>query len=328
MTILTLRRRAWSLMALAVAILLPNTAAATGLPAPPLPPFTLPARDHPLPGRVWSPSEQRFVSAEEFAGRLAAAERVLVGEKHDNPDHHRLQAWVVALAGSRRQGGAVAFEMIPTDLAPALAQFLAQPAPDPGALGEALTWEQRGWPRWTTYRPIADAALDAGMALTAAGPPRSLEREVGNQGLDALSPAERRRLALSPLPQPLQAGLEQEIFESHCGLLPRARLPRIAAVQQLRDAWMADALMGAARPAVMIAGLGHTRPDRGIPWYLRQQAAPGTLLSVALVEAEPEKTDPAAYGDFGGSDYLIFTPKAEREEDPCRRMRQTPRRPR
>src|SRR5512145_3183951 len=76
-------------------------------------------REHPLVGRIWDTRAGRFVIPTQLVGELARARYVLLGERHDNPDHHRVQATLVRalLAAGRRP--AVAFEMFTADDAPA-----------------------------------------------------------------------------------------------------------------------------------------------------------------------------------------------------------------
>ena len=50
---------------------------------------------NPLVGKVWNVREQRFISQTELLSDLTAVEYVLLGEKHDNRDHHELQAEVI-----------------------------------------------------------------------------------------------------------------------------------------------------------------------------------------------------------------------------------------
>ena len=53
-------------------------------------------RDHPLVGRNWDTRAQAFVTRDALIQRAAGARLVLLGEIHDNADHHRLQAEVLA----------------------------------------------------------------------------------------------------------------------------------------------------------------------------------------------------------------------------------------
>src|SRR4051812_674712 len=48
--------------------------------------------DHPLVGRVWDVKNATFITRDALWAKLVTADYVLLGEKHDNPDHHRLQA--------------------------------------------------------------------------------------------------------------------------------------------------------------------------------------------------------------------------------------------
>ena len=77
--------------------------------------------------------------------------------------------------------------------------------------------------------------------------------------------------------------------------------------------------------AILIAGNGHVRSDRGVPWHLRRRAPDARIVSVVLVEVEDGRMDPTGYlpRDPEGrpaADLAIFTPRAERG-DPCESLR-------
>ena len=63
-------------------------------------------QDHPLTGKIWDPHAAAFVSTDELFQRAARAHHVILGETHDNPEHHRLQRVVLdalaARGGTRR----------------------------------------------------------------------------------------------------------------------------------------------------------------------------------------------------------------------------------
>ena len=114
---------------------------------------------------------------------------------------------------------------------------------------------------------------------------------------------------------------------SDCGALPPQAISGMATAQRYRDAYLADALIGAAAgrgSAILIAGNGHVRSDRGVPWHIRGRAPATPVASVLLIEVQEGKTDPAEYvpRDPQGrpaADLVIFTPRAERA-DPCERF--------
>jgi uncharacterized iron-regulated protein len=260
-------------------------------------------------------------------GRLAAARFVLLGEKHDNPDHHRLQAWVLRglVAAGRRP--AVGFEMVEVSDAPAIARHLAAAPGDAAGLAEAVDWRRSGWPSWELYRPIAEAALAAGLPVVATNLPRSVARTLARQGLGGADPALVARLGLDrALPAATRAAMAEEIREAHCGRIPEARIEGMIAAQRGRDAQIARSLVEASTRdgAVLIAGTGHARHDRGVPAHLAALAPGAPVASLALVEVVRDRREPAAYASGYGAarlpfDYAWFTPRVD-DEDPCARF--------
>jgi uncharacterized iron-regulated protein len=188
-----------------------------------------------------------------------------------------------------------------------------------------LQWEKSGWPPGEIFRPLFDAVIASRLPIYPGDPPRDRVRAVAKNGAASLTADERIRLGVdSQLPGPLAETLERELIDSHCGALPPQAVAGMATAQRYRDAHLADAVLEAAArhgSAILIAGNGHVRSDRGVPWHIRRRMPNAPVMSVVLVEVEDGKTDPAAYlpRDPDGklaADLLIFTLKAERA-DPC-----------
>lgn len=281
-------------------------------------------REHELTGRIYARAEDRFISRTELEDRLAATDFVLLGERHDNLDHHRLQAELVAALGSRGRRPAVVFEMIEEPQRAALQGHLERAPGDAAGLGAALGWDRTGWPDWdANYRQVAAAALRFGLPLADGNIPRGEARDAARTGPAGLDPARSARLGLGqPLPSGMQAEMEQEIAVAHCNALPARFLPSMALVQRARDAQMALRMVetggaAAARPgdgAILIAGAGHVRSDRGVPWHLRTAHRVQSVASVAFREAGPGLTRDALRAQ--PFDYLWVSPRVD-DKDPC-----------
>lgn len=281
-------------------------------------------RDHPLVGHVWDVKAQRYVDAAALDAAAADAHFLLLGETHDNPDHHRLQARLVraATAGGRRP--ALALEMLDTDQQAAVDTAQAAPAHGPDDLARAVKWDQSGWPKFALYRPIFEAAAAADLRIVAANLPRKVVRDVVMTGRSALPGDLRERLARDePLQPALLASLRKEMGESHCGKLPEQMFDPLVLAQRARDAEMAERLAAADRGAgaILVAGAGHVRDDRGVPVQLARDAPGKRIVAVAFVEVSRDACAPQAYAeslsvDRLPFDYVVFTPGAERE-DPC-----------
>ncbi len=279
-----------------------------------------------LAGRIWQPGEQRYVTARDVADALGKADFVLLGEKHDNPDHHRIQTWLLRRMIDSGRRPAVAFEMLTLSQQAALDAHLAASPGDAAGLGAALGWEKSNWPDWAMYQPIAEAALAAPAPLLAAGPDREATRAVARGGVDALGPERVRALRLNEPPSDsMRAEMRKVVDESHCFQLPESMLDAMVDVTLVKDAVMADAMIrGAAMAgrdsAVLVTGTGHARADTAVPWHLRRLAAGREIVTVAMVEVVAGETRPAAYGEiYGGAlpfDFVWFTPRVD-DDDPC-----------
>jgi uncharacterized iron-regulated protein len=280
--------------------------------------------DHPLVGRIWDVAAARFIDHTTLTRRLTAGRFVLLGEKHDNPDQHRLQAWLLQAMIDAGRRPAVGFEMFGLDDAAALARHVASHPTDAAGLAQAVDWSRRGWPDWALYQPIAEAALQAGLQLVAANMATATARALGRGGPEAVDAELMGRWHLDrPLPPEVRAAMAADIREGHCGYAPEERLEAMILVQRARDAQMAASLVaaGQADGAVLIAGAGHVRRDYGVPVALAQQAPGATVISLAFLEVRQGHDEPLAYASrWRGAtlpfDYVWFTPRVD-DADPC-----------
>jgi uncharacterized iron-regulated protein len=279
---------------------------------------TLPAEGAPgLAGRIYDVQQARFLDEDELMARLAWAEFVLLGETHANPEHHRLQAMVVqALEARSPQPRAVAFEMMGTDQQLAIVEHLQEHPGDAAGLGEALDWSSNGWPDWVLYEPIAQAGLDGGGQIVAANLPRGDVRAVFDVGLIVLRASVVERTGLDErLPDPLAASLKNELQASHCGGVSNDSVDGMFRVQRARDATMADRLAATSGTGggILIAGAGHVRKDRGVPWYLRRLRPQASIASLAFLDAAEDLDPTRAELHF---DFVWFT-GAGGTAEPC-----------
>lgn len=254
---------------------------------------------------------------------IAASEIVILGEAHDNPYHHKLRAGLLTKP-------AIAMEQLRADQNAGIASFTEYRAKSARLatihdFKTRVDWESSGWSQYP-YDPLLEAIVQANVPLYAGDPPRDTIRKIAKEGLGVLSAEDQKRLALDePLGPKLDAVSADEIEGSHCGMLPKTAIPKMALAQRYRDAHLADATLKAAADhgqAVLLTGNNHARTDRGVPWYIRARAPNQKVVSVVLVEVEEGKTDPEAYipRDPDGkpaADYLIFTPSIVRD-DPCK----------
>lgn len=248
--------------------------------------------------------------------RLRHARFVLLGERHDNPDHHALQARLVMATLAQRRSPVVAFEMFDLGDQPAIDSHFRTSPTDVSGLDQAVGWKDKGWPAWPMYEEIVRGAVDRGARIVAANLPRA---DVMKAAKSASFMLGDETFDVPTLPEALRAALEEEMFHAHCGHLPRSMMAMMATAQVARDAAMAHQLMRSDRGTgtVLIAGNGHVRIDRGVPWHLQQQGATGGIVSVGMVEVRDSWTDAFPSDDEATPyDFAWMTPGWERG-DPC-----------
>ena len=308
-----MQRSSWALP-----LLLAGCGAATGKGPGHAPPAPELGEHHPLRGRIWDARARAFIDEQTLAARLAAASHVLLGEKHDNPRHHQIQALLLRALVDAGRRPALVWEMITDEEAPALDRFLRSGARDPDKLGAALRWEERGWPPWSIYRPVAAVALEAGLSLVAAG--------IDRRQLMELAHGPTSQPAAARLPAAAEADLAQEVREAHCGHSTPGMERMMVRAQQRRDSRMARRMLGHGGGAVLIAGNGHARRDRGVPFQLRALDPAARAVSLGIVEVQGGETRPEAYaagapGLGPAYDYIWLTRRVD-NVDPCARFRE------
>jgi uncharacterized iron-regulated protein len=246
------------------------------------------------------------LSAAEIAAErldsLPPADVVILGEVHDNPQHHVNQARAVAALQPR----ALVFEMLTPEQA-------ARTPADRGDLAEmerAYGWAASGWPDFSMYHPI----ITASDAVVYGGdlPPGEARRAVTEDPATLFGPdAARYGLTEALAPQD-QTAREADQRSAHCNALPESMLPGMVAAQRLRDAALARAIVQAfddtGGPVAVITGSGHARSDLGIPAVLRLAAPSLRVLSIGQIEGDAPEAQPF--------DLWIVT-EATPRSDPC-----------
>lgn len=256
----------------------------------------------PINGEIRDLRSGEVLTAQQLLVRLAAPERLIIGEQHDNADHHVAQLWLLRALGEQRPQGSLLLEMLTPDQQPKV-DAVRQAASPPSGLPETLAW-QDGWD-WNLYGPIIRFALTQTYPLLAANLENS-EIRAFYRNPPVLNGAH------SNAPSVKETLLEQ-IAESHCGLLPESQMPAMLAVQQQRDRRMAERLLAAPKPALLLAGAWHARKDVGVPLHIVDLGVIESPTVLMLAEQGGEVTAAMA-------DYVWYTP-ATPKQDYCEQMR-------
>jgi len=239
----------------------------------------------------------------QILDRLPPADVVILGEVHDNPQHHKNQARAVAALQPR----AIVFEM----LTPQQAALTPADIADADALALAYAWAQSGWPDFALYHPVFLAAPGARI-FGGDLPPGAARRAVGDGAAAVFGPDAALYGLADPLPPADQQAREAEQRSAHCDALPDTLLSGMVEAQRLRNAALARAVVQAlddtGGPVAVITGTGHARVDRGIPAVLARVAPDMRVLSIGQIEGVAGPNEPF--------DLWIVTDPVPRD-DPC-----------
>ena len=256
----------------------------------------------PVLGEIRDLRNGQTLSPQALVARLAGSSRLIIGEQHDNPDHHQLQLWLLQQLNERREQGSLLLEMLTPDQQ-ARVDNVRRAASPPGDLPAALAWQSE-WD-WNLYGPIVRYALPQPFPLLAANLDSAEVRAVYARP-PVLSGARTNAATV-------RADLLAQIGDSHCGLLPASQMSAMLAVQQQRDRRMAERLLAAPAPLVLFAGAYHARKDVGVPVHmldLNEAAAPTVLM---LAQQGSDVT-------MAMADFVWLTP-ATPAPDYCEQMR-------
>lgn len=221
-------------------------------------------------------SGARIVSPSEVVDAAREARFVLLGEDHDNPDHHRWQLHSLGMLLGARGKLVIGMEMLPRRAQPVLDRWVA------GDIGEAQLLRETQWNKvWRfdaeLYLPIFHFARLHRLPLIALNVDRGLVRDVGGKGWKAIPPAQREGVSDPAPPSTEYREHLRGWFEQH----RRAEEPddpaafeRFVEAQLTWDRAFAEALAQAAArdPEALVVGIigsGHLRNGHGVPHQLR-----------------------------------------------------------
>lgn len=268
--------------------------------------------------RVYDSKRKRITDFEAMVASLARADIVFLGEQHDDPRTHQLQAAVLEGIARRREGALVlALEMFERDVQPTLDAYLARNSAEPDFLAAS-----RPWPNYRTdYRPLVEFARARGWPVVAANVPRRLASLVSRGGLaalDTLSPAVRALIAKDiSCPRDEYWDRFRETMGDMSGhgmqLTPeqlQATVWRIYEAQCVKDETMAESVAAAftARgvPVIHANGSFHSDYRLGTVSRVKRRLPSASIAVVSFVPvSDLDQVDGKARRKLG--DFVVFT---------------------
>ncbi len=274
----------------------------------------------PVPARLVIPADADVeAAAAQVAARARRAAVVYLGELHDSPQHHAIQARVLAALLAAGARPAVAFEMLPETLQGRAEALVRGELPGP-EVGRRLAWRARGWPDFAMYWPLLELARSHALPVIAADLDPGITRRITRDGLGAAGEGAARLRSALPDDAARDRALARRFRAAHCNAISEDAALRMVVSWYARNVVIARRILDARErgsPVVVIIGRGHEAAG-GVPDQVTA-LRPGTpQLVVALAE---EGEDGGLEGpDLAGADVVWLT-RARRRPDPCQDVR-------
>lgn len=271
-----------------------------------------------LQNRIWDSSSGRFIDKQLFMQQLVAADYILLGETHDNPAHHQIQNEILQKLIYADVKPAFIMEMLDISDQAAIDEFM-QKSTAAGDFDKAVGFSKKGWD-WELYRPLVTTAIEEKLLFKGGNLSRSqLTGLVRGQPITDFPELTPMLEQADRLPDQVRNDLREEIIASHCGKLPDSMVPGMMQAQIARDAMLALQTKNAGKPAVLIAGAGHTRLDRAVPYFLSLLDPQSRIISLGMKGVSHDFSPQQKAQWESLYDYAWYTATVERE-DPCKKF--------
>lgn len=206
-------------------------------------PAILRAQDQPAED-ITDTATGKKLSVRDLIDRLEQADIILIGERHGFAPHQDREAFILQALAERGRYPTLALEMLEPAQEPVIEAYRKENPEYARGLGIALDWSNTGWPAWSFYEPVFQAAFTARLDIRAADLPRDEQRRIEREGTPD-----------RPDDMSIIESWQDSMMKAHCGLIDEDRAFRLALKQWKRDQNMAD--VASRRDVVLIAGRTH-----------------------------------------------------------------------
>lgn len=230
-------------------------------------------------GQVIDLKTNKVIPLSQFVDTLSKAPHILVGEEHDNLKHHQAQHWLLSQLQKQRPQGSLLLEMLSVDQQPLVDQIeQSKRSVSLDNLPKQLNW-QRGW-NWAFYGELLEFALLNSTKLVAT----NLTKDEVVALMKGAEPLKGYQSTTAQVKEKLA-----NLITAHHPI-DEAHLVKMVEVQQFRDRRMAEKVLQAKTPSVLIAGNHHVNRQYGVPLHLQDLTKNQPLAAVEKMAVVMMKT--------------------------------------
>lgn len=250
-------------------------------------------------------AQRARLDPEQMVATLSKADVILIGEHHDNPPHHHIQANLIEALVKTGHRPVLLFEMLAERQEKRYKQYrqnthTRSSTKNQQELDSVLEWSERGGPIPPAYQPLFTLAETYGLEIGHAGLPADLIRNILRYGVVAIPKSLRNQLfgALGTSDFLTLANHLSSVVAQARGINPDDPAGGgFIAAQIAKDAYMALRLSEFSRPVILIANADHVQTDIGVPIHLKKRGFTGQILSIGMLKKDREWLNSNMNGD-------------------------------
>jgi len=246
------------------------------------------------PEEIFKLPEGEPITLIQLLDDLHTARVIFVGESHDQIEHHQIQVRMIQSLVAKRKDVVIGMEMFERSQQPILDRWSQGLLKEEEFLKE-VQWENTWGMDYELYKDILDMAKSHHLKVLGLNVPRDLVRKVAENGIEKLSPEDRKMLPVMDLTNQQHRAYIATIYKDH-GKGSAKDFENFYEAQCLWDEGMTESLFEFLRSpraegkiVLVFAGSGHIVFDFGIPKSLYRRI-PVSFKTIVL-KAWTEKLD-------------------------------------
>lgn len=256
----------------------------------PFPPLSLKGFSQKLnPGDIVETRTGAILSFESLIHNLSKVRIIYIGETHTRKEDHRIQLEILKGLFARCPSLKLGLEMFPTEAQPVLDSYSQGLMPEKEFLKKS-EWEKNWGYSFDLYRGIFHWARARGLKMIGLNAPIEVVNRIAHNGLEALNPGERARMAAKFSPDHQE---HREYLQKQYAHHPPGKIKNFQTFYEAQQAWeetMAETLaqwlsaLPPEDPIAVLIGRGHILYHIGVPRLVqvRKELSFATVLSIPV----------------------------------------------
>ena len=247
--------------------------------------------------KISSPVSQQNYTRQEFLLNLSKANVIYLGETHTSEADHKAQLEIIQQLYGKKGKIAIAMEMFQRPYQSAIDRYLAGKITEQEHLTQTEYQQRWGFP-WEYYAAILRFAKENRLPVLAVNTPSEVTRKVARQGLESLTPEDKKYIPSLSEIRTDNAQYRQmllDIFNQHQkdGHGASQSFERFFSAQVLWDETMAETIAEfvKANPnytVIVLAGQGHLVYGYGIPSRVARRLGNSLVQKTILLNFDAE----------------------------------------